>query len=127
MTEGKISVGTIQEREKLFIALYKNSFPVVARYISKMGGTFDEAKDIFQDALVIYYEKAASGLLALKTNESAYLMGIAKHLWLKKHHDDSKLVSIDGLDAENGEEAQFADHKNTPFPGDSRKKNVWNY
>lgn len=122
MTEGKISVDTIQEREKFFIALYKNAFPVVARYVSKMGGSFDEAKDIFQDALVIYYEKATSGLLALKTNEKAYLMGIAKHLWLKKHHDDSKLVSIDGLDAENKEEAQFADHKILRFLETAGKK-----
>ena len=40
------------EREEFFIQLYKKAFPVVAKYISRMGGSFDEAKDIFQDAFI---------------------------------------------------------------------------
>ena len=71
--------------------------PVVARYVSKMGGSFDEAKDIFQDALVIYYEKAVESTFELKTTEKAYLLGIAKHLWLKKHRDNIKHVPIEAL------------------------------
>jgi DNA-directed RNA polymerase specialized sigma24 family protein len=44
-------------REALFMKLYQEAFPLVARHVSKMGGSFDEAKDIFQNALVVYYEK----------------------------------------------------------------------
>ncbi|RYZ98665.1 MAG: sigma-70 family RNA polymerase sigma factor [Sphingobacteriaceae bacterium] len=80
------------------MALYKSAFPSVARYISKMGGSFDEAKDIFQDALVIYYEKAAKGVLSIKTNDKAYLLGISKHLWLHKFKDNTLHTSIDGID-----------------------------
>jgi DNA-directed RNA polymerase specialized sigma24 family protein len=83
MPEMNILIRTTEEREKLFIALYKSTFPSVARYISKMGGSFDEAKDIFQDALVIYYEKAVASAIAINTNEKAYLVGISKHLWLR--------------------------------------------
>ncbi|HEY4323940.1 MAG TPA: sigma-70 family RNA polymerase sigma factor, partial [Mucilaginibacter sp.] len=111
MAEGKIPVNTVAEREKLFIALYKSAYPAVARYISKMGGSFDEAKDIFQDVLVIYYEKAVSGTVHLKTSEKAYLMGIAKHLWFRKYNVDSKQVPLDGFDVEAEENAQPSDHK----------------
>ena len=49
-----LEVGNIEslsaQREELFISLYKKAFPLVARYVSKMGGSFDEAKDVFQDA-----------------------------------------------------------------------------
>ena len=107
----KFSNRTAEQREKLFTSLYKNAFPIVARYVSKMGGTFDEAKDIFQDALVIYYEKSFECSFELKTNEKAYLLGIAKHLWLKQHRDNSKLTSVDGLDIESEETAHASDKK----------------
>ncbi|WP_246230140.1 RNA polymerase sigma factor [Mucilaginibacter humi] len=38
------------QRQQLFINLYKKAFPIVAKYVSRMGGSFDEAKDVFQDA-----------------------------------------------------------------------------
>jgi DNA-directed RNA polymerase specialized sigma24 family protein len=93
-----ILIRTAEEREKLFIALYKSAFPSVARYISKMGGSFDEAKDIFQDALVIYYEKAVASAVSINSNEKVYLIGISKHLWLKKFRDNNQTTSIDGFD-----------------------------
>jgi DNA-directed RNA polymerase specialized sigma24 family protein len=96
------------EREKAFIALYKKAFPLVAKYVSKMGGDFDDAKDIFQDALVIHYEKSISASFILQTNEQAYLLGIAKHLWAKKFRENIKQCRLDdgNLDFVNEDEAQ---------------------
>jgi DNA-directed RNA polymerase specialized sigma24 family protein len=86
---------TPAEREQLFITLYKKAFPQVAKYVSKMGGSFDEAKDIFQDALVIYYEKLVGTPIALYANEQAYLLGIAKHLWAKKFKGNVQSSPLD--------------------------------
>jgi DNA-directed RNA polymerase specialized sigma24 family protein len=122
MPDIKFSNRDIKEREKLFINLYKSTFPTVARYVNKMGGSFDQAKDIFQDALVIYYQKAASGSFAVTTNDKAYLMGIAKHLWLKKHHADNKEVPLDGFDAQSEQEAQPSDNKILSFLQTAGKK-----
>ena len=118
----KFSNRTAEEREELFINLYKSTFPFVARYVSKMGGTFDEAKDIFQDALVIYYEKSVECSFEPKTNERAYLLGIAKHLWLKQHRDNSKLTSIDDVDIANEETSQASDKKVLSFLQTAGKK-----
>ncbi len=79
---------TPAEREKLFTNLYKKAFPAVAKYVSKMGGSFDDAKDVFQDALIIYYEKMVNTSIEFKVNEQAYLLGIAKNLWLTKFRAD---------------------------------------
>lgn len=79
-----------QTREALFIGLYERAFPKAASFIRKMGGNLEEAKDIFQDALVIYYEKSSSGELSLQQNETAYLLGVCKHLWYKKHKENSR-------------------------------------
>lgn len=86
---------TPAETEKQIIRLYKSTFPLVAGYVSKMGGGLDEAKDVFQDALVIYYEKAVAGKLELqKGDDKAYLLGIARHLWLKKLRDDKNTLPL---------------------------------
>jgi DNA-directed RNA polymerase specialized sigma24 family protein len=72
------------ERAVLFTRLYRQAFPVVAKYVSKTGGSFEDAKDVFQDALVIYYEKQAAGAVDIRLSERAYILGIAKHLWYRK-------------------------------------------
>ena len=105
---------TQAETEKLMMRLYKSAFPQVARYVSKMGGSFDDARDVFQDALMIYYEKAAAGKLELQKGETAYLLGISKFLWLKKFRDGKYDVSLDdfeGIDLPDEAEPQPAAEK----------------
>lgn len=93
-----------EQREALFISLYKSAFPAVARYISKMGGSFDEAKDIFQDALVVYYERSAAAGFVISSNEKSYLLGIAKYLWFNKHRENNKNLPMGDIEVEADED-----------------------
>jgi DNA-directed RNA polymerase specialized sigma24 family protein len=77
--------------------LYLKGFPVVARYVARRGGTMDEAKDVFQDALIILYEKHADGL-TLNATQQAYLMGIAKHLWLRRFEANNRYEPLTDQD-----------------------------
>ncbi|WP_317898849.1 RNA polymerase sigma factor [Aurantibacillus circumpalustris] len=86
-----------QTNEELFVHAYKTTFQKVATFIKKMGGTFEEAKDIFQDSLVIYYEKRIIPGRAVQDSESNYITGIAKHLWYKKYREDKPLRSLNIL------------------------------
>jgi DNA-directed RNA polymerase specialized sigma24 family protein len=79
-----------QTREELFVSLYESAFPKAASFIRKMGGNLEEAKDIFQDALVIYYEKSTAQEFSPEQNETAYLLGVCKHLWYKKYKENSR-------------------------------------
>ncbi len=74
------------KRELLFKELYRSSFPSVARWVKRMGGDREQAQDIFQDSLIVFYEKTVQGLLENCDNPPAYVLGIAKKLWLKKYH-----------------------------------------
>lgn len=103
---------TIAEREQAFMSLYKRAFPMVAKQVSKMGGSFDDAKDVFHDALVIFYEKSVQGCITLQTNEQAYLLGIAKHLWAKKFRQSIVNTSLDtSLDFIEEDEMQLSQNK----------------
>lgn len=85
---------TADTNQQLFLRLYQSAFPAVARYVSRRGGAFDEAKDVFQDAVMIYYEKKVTAG-DIPENEKAYLMGIAKHLWIKSYQANSRYVCMD--------------------------------
>jgi len=85
-----------KDKEKLFIDLYKKAFPSVATYISRRGGSLEEAKDIFQDALIIFYEKNQEESFFIE-NEKAYLLGISKHLWSKKFKSTAQFQPLDTI------------------------------
>lgn len=87
-----------QQREENFEYLYEELFPMVADIVSKQGGSFHDAKDIFQDALIIFYEKSVNGELNVKLSNEAYIVGIAKHLWIKKFKLKYRLTSLDALE-----------------------------
>lgn len=67
--------------EAFYKSHYEAFFLQVARYIGKHGGTLDDAKDIYHDALILYYERLDAPGFALQTNEEAYIMGIVKNRW----------------------------------------------
>jgi DNA-directed RNA polymerase specialized sigma24 family protein len=73
--------------------VYQPAFLQVARYISKNGGSFDMARDIFHESLAIYYEQYKAG----KAIESQinYITGIAKHLWLRHCKRNAQHVALD--------------------------------
>ena len=86
--------------ERQLKELYQEAFPNVARFVSRMGGSFHEAKDIFHDSLVIFYEKSSSGTVEIYTTPQAYLLGIAKKLWIRKFKQKTMTVSLDELEQE---------------------------
>jgi len=86
-----------KQRQELFISLYKSAFPAVAKYVSRLGGSFDETRDVFQDALVVYYEKKIAQPAALN-NDTAYLVGIAKNLWLKRYRQSAQNLPLTDMD-----------------------------
>lgn len=93
-----------EDRTQYLEELYKVMFPRVASYISRRGGSFDEAKDIFQEAVIIYYEKISGAGVYTVQNKGAYIMGIARHLWMKAIKDKTLTTNADKV-------ATLADNK----------------
>jgi DNA-directed RNA polymerase specialized sigma24 family protein len=99
MTQEKVfEIVATKSHDDFFADMYRQTFPGVARFVAAHGGTLDDAKDIFQDALVIYHELAAEKRLTIQTSESAYLTGIAKHVWIRKYKRDKVNVPLDNVE-----------------------------
>ena len=71
----------LADRAHALTQLYRQAFPAVRRLVQRQGGSAQDAQDVFQDALVVFYEQAAGGTLELTAAASTYLVGIARHRW----------------------------------------------
>lgn len=88
-------IRTVEGRAVLFEELYIKAFPAAAHYIHRQGGHLEDAKDMFQDALVIYYERMVAGKLSVTHSDAAYITGIVKHLWARELKKREELPGID--------------------------------
>lgn len=96
----KMEQANSDEIDGLFTRLYLEAFPAVAAFVSKRGGSLERAKDVFQDALIIYYEQIYTVGAKVRISDKAYLLGIARNLWYGEVKESQFLSDLDGLDAE---------------------------
>ncbi|UOQ73103.1 RNA polymerase sigma factor [Hymenobacter cellulosilyticus] len=71
-------------REQTLTQIYQRTFPLVRRHVQQHGGSAQDAKDVFQDTLVIFYEKAVADSFVLSSSVSTYLVGISRNLWRRE-------------------------------------------
>lgn len=64
--------------------IYRQHFNTVTKWILGNGGSEDDATDIYQEAMVILYEKAQSEDFRLTCKIGTYLFAISKNLWYKR-------------------------------------------
>ena len=70
-------------------------------------GTEQEAKDIYQDALLVFWQKSTSKKLVLTSKISTYIYSICQNLWRKELDRKRRLSS----ESKDGEEYQDLEKK----------------
>ncbi|MFT4834812.1 MAG: RNA polymerase sigma factor (sigma-70 family) [Marinoscillum sp.] len=80
--------------------LYKKYYGMMINMVRKNSGTEEEAKDVFQEGLLAFWQKAASGKLVLTSRISTYLYSICQNHWRKELERKGKLSweEVDGED-----------------------------
>jgi RNA polymerase sigma factor (sigma-70 family) len=74
-----------------FKLLYKKMYPVIANYIRQNGGSETEAKDVFQDAVVVLYRKIQDDTFILSCKIQTFLYSVSRNLWLNEIRSKSIL------------------------------------
>jgi RNA polymerase sigma factor (sigma-70 family) len=77
--------------EKALDELYRKYYRMMTRAIIKNNATEEEAKDIYQEALIVFWQKAVSCQLVLTSKISTYLYSICLNLWRKELDRKSRL------------------------------------
>lgn len=65
-------------------AIYKAHYSMIQTLVINNSGTSDDARDIFQEAIIVLYEKAKSGSFELHVQLKTYIYAVCRRLWLKK-------------------------------------------
>jgi len=75
-----IAKGSTSELEYLYAAY----FPMIFQLITKNNGDEDDAKDIFQEAVIVLYDKINTGEFVLSSKLKTFLYSVCRRLWLKR-------------------------------------------
>jgi DNA-directed RNA polymerase specialized sigma24 family protein len=89
--------------EKALEFLYKKYYRMMTKLVITNSGTEEEGRDIYQEALIVFWQKATSGNLVMTAKISTYIYSICLNLWRKEldrkkrfsHEEKDAPVSID--------------------------------
>lgn len=79
--------------------LYKKYYRMMTNIVLKNNGTEDEAKDVYQESLLAFWQKAASGNLVLTSKISTFIYSICLNQW-RKELDRKSRLSNEAVDKE---------------------------
>jgi RNA polymerase sigma factor (sigma-70 family) len=84
--------------EKALEFLYKKYYRMMTKLVITNSGTEEEARDVYQDALIVFWQKATSGNLVMTSKISTYIYSICQNLW-RKELERKKRLSNEEKDA----------------------------
>ena len=64
--------------------IYRQNYGIVQSFVVKNSGYPEDARDLFQEAMIVLYEKARSETFVLTCQIKTYLYSVCRRLWLKK-------------------------------------------
>jgi len=84
MNDADILAGIEKGDETALEYLYQKYYRMMIKLVTSNSGTEYEARDIYQEALIVLWQKAVSGNLVLTSKLSTYLYSICQNLWRKE-------------------------------------------
>lgn len=94
--------------EKALEYLYKKYYRMMTKMVITNSGTEEEARDIYQDALIVFWQKAISGNLVMTSKISTYIYSICQNLW-RKELERKKRLSNEEKDAPVSQDTETAE------------------
>lgn len=80
----ELLLGLTRNDDRALATIYTENYPSILRMVLQYNGSEDDAKDLFQEAMIILYEKAQKGEFDLYSKLKTFLYAVCRHLWLKK-------------------------------------------
>jgi len=89
-TDREVVLGILNNSEEALNRLYTGYFPMVLQFILNNNGDEDDAKDVYQESIIVVYNKIQSGDFELTSKLKTYIYSISRRIWLKKLAQQSK-------------------------------------
>ena len=89
-TDREIVLGILNNSVEALNKLYVAYFPMVLQFILNNNGDEDDAKDVYQEAIIVLYNKIKSGSFELSSKLKTYIYSVSRRIWLKKLAQQSR-------------------------------------
>jgi RNA polymerase sigma factor (sigma-70 family) len=104
--------GLADNDKKSIETIYRENYSMIQSFVLNNNGSSDDARDIFQEAMVVLYEKAKLPSFLLSCQLKTYLYSICRRLWLKRLQQMSKFSSqVESLEETVPVEEEIEEHE----------------
>ncbi|MBL0153303.1 MAG: sigma-70 family RNA polymerase sigma factor [Chitinophagaceae bacterium] len=112
INEKALLEGFARNDRKSVELIYKANYNMIQALIINNNGSADDARDVFQEAMIVLYEKLVSGSFELNCQIKTYLYSVCRRLWLKRLQQLSRFASpVDGMEQLVPVEEDLEDHE----------------
>ena len=104
--------GLAASEKKAVETIYRENYNMVQSLIINNNGSSDDAKDIFQEAMIVLYEKVRSGAFELNCQIKTFVYSVSRRLWLKRLQQQNRYAaSNDSIEMVVAVEEDLEDHE----------------
>lgn len=98
--------GIKHNNSKVVRMIYQKYYKAIAHLVETNGGTKEDARDVFQEGLMVLYQKVQQADFQIKNSFLTYFYAVCRNIWLnklrkrpkKKVTFDNELLSIEAED-----------------------------
>jgi len=85
LEEEKLILKGLAANDKQAIeTIYRDNYAMIQAFILNNSGSQDDARDIFQEAMIVLFEKSRSESFELSSQLKTYIYSVSRRLWLKR-------------------------------------------
>ena len=92
--------------QEVLTALYKKYYNLVLKFVVSNSGSSEAAEDVYQETIVILYEKSLDKTFELNCQLQTFIYSIARNLWLKHLKKHSNVSSLKDYHHEEYEQTE---------------------
>lgn len=93
-------------------SIYRENYPSIQTFVLNNNGSVDDARDVFQEAMIVLYLKAGIDSFELNCQIKTYLYSICRRLWLKRLQQLGKFSThVENLEDTIPVEEDMDDHE----------------
>jgi RNA polymerase sigma factor (sigma-70 family) len=83
-TDSEDILGILNNSPDTLKRIYKVYFPMILQMVLNNNGNEEDAKDVYQESIIVLYNKVKAGDFELTSKLKTYIYSVCRRLWLKK-------------------------------------------
>ena len=104
--------GLAENDKKAIESIYRLNYSMIQTFVLNNNGSVDDARDIFQEAMVVLYQKSTTPTFSLNCQIKTYVYSICRRLWLKRLQQLSKFsTQVENLEETVPVEEEIEEHE----------------